>query len=305
MQPFRAGVRLRGKVALRGSPAAGHSTIHCEREKHDMQESKKQGARDRVFPGTLGAITAALLLTGSTALAWGGCEHERKLEESMRISGETLKIMAGAGDLEIAGGAPKGEVTVRARVCASKAEWAEEAGVAMSSDGDARVEVYGPDTSGMGGWGNNYLTIDLAVRVPSDLALEVRDSSGDVNMEDVGPVRIKDSSGGIDISRAVSVVVEDSSGDIELNGIEGDVTVPQDSSGDIRGRDVGGSVVIARDSSGDIRFRHVSADFLVERDSSGDIVAQDIGGDFTVLRDGSGEIRHSDVQGSVDIPEDR
>lgn len=223
----------------------------------------------------------------------------------MTVKGDSLAVVAGAGDLEILGDPGADRVTVEARICASKPEWAEEAGVAMSSEGDARVEVIIPKRSGMGGWGDNYLYIDLVLRVPADLALDVRDSSGDVDMRGVGAVTLKDSSGDIEISQATSVVVEDSSGDIELDGITGDVTVAQDSSGDIRGRDVGGSVVVARDSSGDIRFRDVRNDFLVERDSSGDVVAEGIGGDFAVLADGSGEIRHSDVMGSVDIPEKR
>jgi DUF4097 and DUF4098 domain-containing protein YvlB len=223
----------------------------------------------------------------------------------MRLSGDSLAIVAGAGDLEIIGDEGSDTVSVRARICASKPEWAEKAGVAMSSEGDARVEVIIPETSRMGGWGDNYLMVDLLVRVPADVALDVRDSSGDVEMKDVGAVSIEDSSGDIEIFQAASVVVSDSSGDIELEQITGDVTVVQDSSGDIRGRGVGGSVVVTRDSSGDIRFRDVSKDFLVERDSSGDVVAEGVGGDFAVLRDGSGEIRHSDVMGSVDIPEER
>ncbi len=267
-----------------------------------MNEGTKR-SQGRRF-GVLCGGAACLLISGGVQ-AWGGCEHERKLEESMKVSGESLAIVAGAGDLEIIGDPGTDVVNVQARICASKSEWAEEAGVAMSSQGDARVEVIIPKTSGMGGWGNNYLSIDLVVRVPADLALDVKDSSGDVDMRGVGAVTIKDSSGDIEISQAASVMVEDSSGDIELDGITGDVTVAQDSSGDIRGRDVGGSVVVARDSSGDIRFRDVSNDFLVERDSSGDVVAQGIGGDFAVLADGSGEIRHSDVRGSVDIPDKR
>jgi hypothetical protein len=240
-------------------------------------------------------------MTGAVQ-AWGDCEHERKLEETMRVSGDTLAIVAGAGELDVVGDEAADVVDVRARICASKAEWAEEAGVAMSGDGDPRVEVLIPGTAG---WGDHYVRIDLVVRVPAGLALDVKDSSGDVDMRGVGAVSVKDSSGDIEIQGAESVVVEDSSGDIELEQIAGDVTVVQDSSGDISGRNVGGSVVVTRDSSGDIRFRDVRGDFLVERDSSGDVVAQGVGGDFTVLKDGSGEIRHSDVMGSVAIPEDR
>lgn len=254
---------------------------------------------------TLAAAGSVLLLAGH-AHAWGGCEHKRVLEEQMTLGGaDALSVTAGAGDLEIRGNGEAGRVDVRATVCASKAEWAEETRLAMSGGSGAEVAVITPDTSGLLSWGNAYVYVDLELTVPEGLGLDVRDSSGDLEISDAGAVRVKDSSGDIEVRDAGSVTLEDSSGDIELSRIAGDVTVVQDSSGDIRGRDIGGSALVARDSSGDIRFESVDGDFLVERDSSGDVVARTIGGDFAVLRDGSGEIRHSDVRGEVELPADR
>lgn len=260
-------------------------------------------ARRRAIP--LAAAGCALLLAGN-APAWGGCDHKRVLEEQMSLGGaDTLSVKAGAGDLEIRGDGEAGRVGVRATVCASKAEWAEETRLAMSGGADAEVAVVTPDTSGWMSWGDAYVYVDLEVTVPEGLGLDVRDSSGDLEITGGGAVRVKDSSGDIEVRDTASVILEDSSGDIELSRIRGDVTVVQDSSGDIRGRDIAGSAIVARDSSGDIRFESVDGDVLVERDSSGDVVARTVGGDFAVLRDGSGEIRHSDVRGEVQLPEDR
>ncbi|MEM1411698.1 MAG: DUF4097 family beta strand repeat-containing protein [Pseudomonadota bacterium] len=250
-------------------------------------------------------LTGAVALALSTSLhAWGNsCEHKRELEERLDLSSsDSLSIVAAAGDLEIRGEDGAEAATVQATICASEEEWAEEADLAMDGGREARIAVVMPDANGMS-WNNSYVYMDLVIVVPSDIELDVRDSSGDIEINRVASLAVKDSSGDLDIDTADSVSVSDSSGDIEINRVDGDVTIVQDSSGDIRGRDIQGSVIVARDSSGDIRFQDVGDDFVVERDSSGDVVARTIGGDFAVLRDGSGEVRYEDVAGSVDIPE--
>ncbi len=249
------------------------------------------------------ALTLCLAPTGA-ALAWGGCEHRKQVDETLDLAdSRTLEIIAAAGDLEVTGVEGR-SARVRATVCVSEEEWLEEAGVDLEGGDAARIAVRMPDTSSFGSWGNKYAYIDLAIEVPRDVELSVRDSSGDMELKDVGVVAVKDSSGDIDIDGALSVEVEDSSGDIEIMDVVRDVTIVSDSSGDIRGGDIDGNVVVLRDSSGDIRFREVGGDVLVERDSSGDIEARDVGGDFAVLRDGSGEVRHSGVAGKVDIPDE-
>jgi DUF4097 and DUF4098 domain-containing protein YvlB len=70
--------------------------------------------------------------------------------------------------------------------------------------------------------------------VPAGIPLDIRDSSGDIVVEDTAAVSIKDSSGDIEVGRVSGpVVLQDSSGDIELRDIAGDVSVVQDSSCDI------------------------------------------------------------------------
>jgi hypothetical protein len=247
-------------------------------------------------------LPGALLLAGSAQ--GSGCRHEKDFDLTLDLTGtELLSVAAAAGDLSVSGRAGATEARVRGKLCVSEKDWLSEAELHIEGGRNASIAVSLPGT---GGWGfvfDRYAYLDLDIEVPTDLALDIRDSSGDMEVRGTGPVNILDSSGDIELEDVNGgAVLKDSSGDIALRRIDGDVVVRQDSSGDIYGHDIRGSVLIEHDSSGDIRFERVSGDYVVERDSSGDIVARTVGGDFRVLRDGSGEIRHSEVAGAVEIP---
>jgi hypothetical protein len=239
----------------------------------------------------------------STSLQAWNCKYEKEIDQELVLDGaEVLTILAGAGDLEIEGDKDASVATIRGRVCVSEEDWLEESRVDMTQGKTSEIVVELPEISSS--WsllgGANYAYIDLEITVPENLRLDIKDSSGDVEIEGVGTLSLKDSSGDVHLEDiGGSVTLADSSGDLVLEDIEGDVTVDSDSSGDIRGRDVGGSVRVRRDSSGDIRFIDVSSDFTVERDSSGDISAKGVGGDFNVLANGSGDIVAKNIQGKI------
>jgi len=249
-------------------------------------------------------VLIAVLAAGNVQ-AWN-CKFEKDIDRTLDLAGsEQLSVIAGAGDLEITGKAGTTEARVRGKVCASEQAWLDQADIFTEGGRNAEIAVTMPKTDS--GWsikGNTYVYIDLYIDVPSNIALDVKDSSGDLEIRNTASVTVSDSSGDIDIEDVNGdVVLNDSSGDIELLDINGNVNVRQDSSGDIYGRDILGSVLVERDSSGDIRFQDVRDDFIVERDSSGDIVARTVGGDFRVIRDGSGEIRPSAISGTVELPD--
>lgn len=237
---------------------------------------------------------------------WGDCKYERTVEATLNLDGsEALAIQAAAGDLRVTGRSGTSVAKATGKVCASEKAWLEESRLVTEEGKNASIAVSLPDSSGWTFMGSRYLYMDVEIEVPDNIALDIRDSSGDIDVEKTASVSVQDSSGDIDIGQVKGVVtLEDSSGDIDLRDINGDVLVRRDSSGDIYGRGIQGSVRVEKDSSGDIRFRDVSADFVVEKDSSGDIIADGIGGDFRVLKDGSGDIRSSNVTGEVDVPSD-
>ncbi len=250
-------------------------------------------------------LTIALALGAGSAWA-GDCDHERQLDESLDLSGASvLAIAAAAGSLDIEGKPGLSAARVVARLCASSADLLEETDVLLEPGSDARIAVVTPDTSGGFFSGNRYAYVDLEIEVPEDMPLDVKDSSGGIDIENVAALTLQDSSGGIDITGVAGPLeISDSSGDIEIEDVEGDVHIRNDSSGSMSGQDIAGSVLVSRDSSGSIDFEDVEGDVIVEKDSSGSISVENVGGDFRVLKDGSGGIRHRNVTGTVEIPDD-
>jgi DUF4097 and DUF4098 domain-containing protein YvlB len=253
----------------------------------------------------------ALVLSGlllyqfsSDALA-DTCKYGKDIDLTLDLShSNRLSIYAVAGDLDVIGVSGSDQAVISGKACASKEEWLEESRVNTSSGNDALIEVELPSSDN--GWsftGSNYVWMDLRVEVPDDLALEIKDSSGDMFLKNIAAVEVKDSSGDIEIEAARGPIsISDSSGDIDIDEAEGDLTIESDSSGDINANGIRGSVLVVNDSSGDIDVSNISDNVVVEKDSSGDIKATRVGGDFRVLKDGSGSISPIDVSGEVQIP---
>ena len=249
-------------------------------------------------------LAALLIYQFSSNASADDCKYEKKIEKTLDLSkSELLSITATAGELEVVGVAGTGEATIHGRVCASKEAWLEQSDIYTTSGKHAEISADLPD-AGDWSFGNTYLMLDMHIEVPEDLALDIKDSSGDMLLKNIAAVQIKDSSGDIEVEAARGTVsVNDSSGEIVIEGAEGDVTIESDSSGDISATDINGSVLVVSDSSGDIDVSRVSENFVVESDSSGDISASDVGGDFRVLKDGSGGIRMNGVKGEIQIPD--
>ena len=263
-------------------------------------------------PGIMALAWAVALVSALVATLVSGdvlasdCEYEKQIDQTLDLSGsEQLTISATAGDLEVTGRDGLDEARIRGKVCASEEKWLNDTQVVTEGGREASIAVEKPVLED--GWtffSQRYLYVDLDIDVPTSVALDISDSSGDLAVRGTGSVNIRDSSGDIELEDVDgSAVLKDSSGDIDIRRIAGDVTVRRDSSGDIYGRDIQGSVLIEHDSSGEIRFEDVVGDYVVERDSSGDIVAKTVGGAFRVLKDGSGGVSYTDVSGEVEIPE--
>jgi len=250
---------------------------------------------------------APLLLILPLSLQAFDCKYSKAIDQSLDLQNSAeLAVNAAAGDLRVRGMGNSSTAGIKGKVCSSKEEWLELSSVETSGGERAVISVVLPDRDD--GWsliGREYLYLDLELEVPDHITLDVKDSSGDIDIAGVGELSVKDSSGDITVrDSAGPVSVEDSSGDIELHDIRNQVTIESDSSGDIRGSDIQGTVLVISDSSGDISFRDLAENFIVERDSSGDISANRVGGDFRVDRDSSGEIDARNVEGKVEVPDD-
>jgi len=113
--------------------------------------------------------------------------------------------------------------------------------------------------------------INLTVRVPKSLAIEIDDGSGEMIIEDIAAdVSIADGSGGIRVERvAGDLRIEDSSGELEVEDVGGDVSI-DDGSGSITVTEIKGSVTV-EDGSGSIDIDRVGKDVIIEESGSGGV----------------------------------
>lgn len=273
----------------------------------------------KTFAAQLLTVT---LLSGAAAAAWAeNCKFSS--DRAANFNGPVKKVVvsAAAGDLKIRGDA-SGGVKATGRACASSESLLGKIALESRRENDT-VYLTVVMAEGMGDMFsfNRYSSLDLDITVPRDAELEVTDSSGDLELSDVGAAKVDDSSGDqllkningnleIDDSsgeiRVVSVVgnieVEDSSGNIDIEDVRGDVKIDSDGSGDIAIAKVTGNAEVVNDSSGDITLREVKKNVTIDNDNSGNVNVSDVGGNFAVRAKGSGNILHDRVGGTVQIP---
>lgn len=271
--------------------------------------------------------TALLLFALAPALAAAAdnCKFEAHRDFDVDAAGlKTIAFRIGSSDLVVTGVPGLARIEVRGRACASEQAWLEDLRVDQQRSGD-RLEIAPRQDRGQH-WSwfeSSYAYVDLEVRVPAGLAVDLRSGSGDAKVRNVaaldydgssgdlaidkvaGTVALSLSSGDVDGSDIGSVDVRAvSSGDLGLRDIHGDAQVDRVGSGDVTLDNVGGSVTVGRVGSGDVRIAHVERNVSIDSVGSGDVTASDVGGDFTVRSKGSGDVHHRGVRGKVDVPHD-
>jgi hypothetical protein len=269
-----------------------------------------------------GRLWSVVLLSTLGSTAWAeDCKFSSDRAASFDGPVKKVVIEAGAGGLKIHGDAGQG-VKATGRACASSDSLLGRITLESRRENDT-VYLKVVISEGMGDMFSfgRYSSLDLDVVVPRNAEIDVTDSSGDLELSDVGTSRVEDSSGDLllkningslsvkDSSGAIRVItvagnvdVEDSSDNIDIEDVHGDVKVLSDSSGDIAIAKVTGNAEVVNDSSGDITVHDVKKDVKIDNDSSGDINVTDVGGNFSVIADTSGNILYERVSGSVRIP---
>lgn len=262
-------------------------------------------------------------LAPALAAATDPCKFEAHRDFDVDAAGlKTIAFRIGSSDLVVEGVPGLAKVEVRGRACASEQAWLADLRVDQQRGGD-RLEIAPRQDRGQH-WSwfeSSYAYVDLEVRVPAGLAVDLRSGSGDAKVRNVaaldydgssgdltidavaGAVALSLSSGDVDGRDIGSVEVRAvSSGDLGLRDIRGDVRIDRVGSGDVTFDNVGGSVTVGRVGSGDVRVAHVQRNVSVDSVGSGDVTATDVGGDFTVRSKGSGDVHHRGVRGKVDVP---
>ena len=212
------------------------------------------------------SIAFSILVMGAAGADAAECRYEARRDVAVDAAGATAVFVHGeAGGLRVEGAPGLREVRVEGRACASSQELLERTRVrADKSGGQLRVVAEVPDSQGWG-WRDGGASLDLVVRVPENLRVEIEDGSGSLQ-----------------VSRVGALSIEDGSGEIEVEDVHGDLRI--------------------RDGSGSIRARNIAGSVTIEEDGSGGIDVEDVSGDLRVSKDGSGGVHHSNVRGQVNVP---
>lgn len=221
---------------------------------------------------------------------------------------KSIEVRAGAGSLRIEGRTGISQVQVRSTARASSRNRLADIKLIAERRGDVvYIKSDMPEESGGGLWNLGRddwnMQLDLVIEVPQNIALDVKDGSGDASFANVGPMKLTDGSGELTIIGVKGdLEVEDGSGSMTIENVEGRVRV-SDGSGEIRAKNIAGDFTVDRDGSGSIEVAGVGGSMRVEEDGSGGIDVDRVAGDFTVDHKGSGSISSSGVRGKIDIPD--
>jgi hypothetical protein len=230
-------------------------------------------------------IFLAVSLAATPLLAsWGDCTNTAPRSAALSAAGATrITIVGRAGSLKVAGRNGANEVRATGTACASsRGDLADIQLRATRSGSEIRIEAEVPDISGSW-WGERRL--DFEVSLPANVKVEVVDGSGELTIENTGPLD-----------------VEDGSGELTIRHVNGNLSV-HDGSGAMTIEDVTGNVRI-HDGSGSIDVHRVSGSVTLN-DGSGSVDVVDVGGDFTVESKGSGHVSYERIRGKVDVPRRR
>ncbi|MBY5921647.1 DUF4097 family beta strand repeat-containing protein [Ferrimonas balearica] len=263
-------------------------------------------------------LTLPLFLSGCVVhLGPGSCTGaDYVTEETLELTASDLsrlKVMAEAGDIRIEGEPGRDTIRVDAKIYQSE-PGANEHDFRLLSDGNT-AHLYATQSYSAGCWSNTP-RIDMVVKVPAEMALDLEDGSGElVILGMAGTLNVVDGSGDLTIDGGQELVLNDGSGDARISNIQGNVEVDDgsgelwlsaiggdltldDGSGDLSVQQVAGRVTI-EDGSGDLSVEQVEGMVTVD-DGSGDIQVRQTGG-FNLIDGGSGGLSLEQVNGSVTL----
>ncbi len=171
-----------------------------------------------------------------------------------------LEVHAGAGALFVEGRPEGSRIRILGIACATRVRDLDEIRVRPDRDRES-VEVetrIGRHAHGA--------KLHLLVELPAGMAVDVDDSGGDVEIRDVGRLRIVDGSGKLSVERARGDVrVKDGAGDVDIRDVEGSVKVTEDDGGELRVAGVRGNFDVEHRGSDLVDWLDVAGRIRVPR----------------------------------------
>lgn len=236
----------------------------------------------------LTACTATGPTTSQTTRQTTGQTLQETRQLELAIPADTLlRIEAGAGSLSLHGEAGTDVIRVEAEI------WRVTPGddytltLELEDNGAARLVT-------RGGAGATDERIDLDIRVPESIRLDVSDGAGSLEIAGIaGPLFVRDGSGSIRIDDiGADITIQNDSGSLRVENTDGHLRI-EDGPGSITVRNTAGDVVIS-DGAGSISVTG-TAGVVTISDASGSI-SVDGAEDFELLDDGGGRVNLENIR---------
>ncbi|AQS40529.1 protein of unknown function (DUF4098) [Shewanella psychrophila] len=219
-------------------------------------------------------------------------EHSQQM---LQIDASELNAMVantGAGSLEIIGVDGITDITLEADIYTYE-EMEPDLSLTQKGDTAYLIAEFGPRF----GSGNSPY-IDLVIKVPANMKLDIDDGSGSIKLSGIDAnIKLEDGSGSIEIQGGRNLNIQDGSGSIILSNVQGDIEL-DDGSGSIDISKVNGDVSIT-DGSGGMSVTDIQGKVTIE-DGSGGIEVVNAKG-LTILEAGSGDLSFDKIDGQVSM----
>lgn len=277
-----------------------------------------QGIPLMKYTKIIAALGLATLMSGCVVIASSPSRADFHIQKELSLDARSLNaldIETGSGSLVVIGESGLTEIQVTADIYTSK-EHTDNYDLTLNESGKSGVLV-AKNHSTSGFWVGSSPRIDVVIRVPEGLSLDIDDGSGHMEISDInahvdikdgsggmvlknikGDTNINDGSGEIEVSEVNgNLNIIDGSGEISINEVRGDVKL-DDGSGTIYAKNIFGNADI-EDGSGDLTVKKITGVVTVD-DGSGSITIKDAGG-LKILDSGSGGLNVSNVKGDYSI----
>ena len=242
----------------------------------------------------LGLIIASSIALSGCIINISNATPTHNEQKVLHLDADNLKWLhakVGAGELSIKGVRGQKNVQVEADIHSYDND---DYTLTLEKNGDQAKLVAEFDSSFNF---NRSPYINLVVTVPEDLALNINDGSGPIDVREVdADIQISDGSGDINIIGGHNIDIQDGSGSIVVDNPNNHVEIA-DGSGDIDIK--GGQNIEINDGSGNIDVRDSHGDLDIN-DGSGSINIKQVDGDLDI-NDGSGAINVNNIDGKVKI----
>ena len=247
----------------------------------------------------------ALLLAPLTAFA-SPCKFEAPRNLQLDLAGvKSVQISVHSQDLHVIGNGSSNGLSLTGRACASDKSALEQLQVTQQRDGDQlRINIGGAQHSSFSLFGSSYANLDVTVKLPASMALNVSVGSGDADVRGVQELQSIVGSGDLHVRQiAGKFSTSVGSGDVDANDV-GALDAGSVGSGDLKVAGVKGDAKVGSIGSGDVTLRQVGGTVNAGTLGSGDLTVNDVAGAFTLGAKGSGDVNHSGVKGKVSVPND-